>query len=306
MKKKILLSDTLLKDFVFVYKKFFIVDTLWSIKKIKYSEYEGLVASGIFKIPPSFYNKLSNLKIISLFGVGFDKIDLKKCKDKNIKVANTPNVLTRDVADLAFTLLLSISRNLINAQHYVISKQWVNKGPMHLTDSVYKKKVGIVGLGQIGKEFAKKAQIFSMDINYYGPRKKNVKYKYFNNLKKMAKNVDYLVITCAGGEKTKKLIDEEILSVMKKNSYLVNVSRGQVIDEKALLKSLKNKKIKGAALDVYENEPNINPLFKKLKNVILHPHHGSGTFETRKMMAELSCLNLRNFFKTGEPLHKVI
>jgi lactate dehydrogenase-like 2-hydroxyacid dehydrogenase len=177
---------------------------------------------------------------------------------------------------------------------------------MELTDSVYNKKVGIVGLGQIGKEFAKKAKVFSMDINYFGPKRKNVKYRYFNSIKKMAQYVDYLVITCTGGEKTKKLINADVLSVMKKNAYIINVSRGTVIDEKALLLFLKNKRIKGAALDVYESEPKINPLFKKLNNVILHPHHGSGTFETRKSMAELSCLNLKNFFKTGKPLHEII
>ena len=306
MKKKILLTDKLLENFVSIYSKHFIVDTLWNTKKIKYFEYEGIVASGLFKIPSLLYKKLSNLKIISLFAVGFDNVDLKICKERNIKVANTPGVLTRDVADLALTLLLSISRNLFNGQKYVISNHWIKKGPMVLTDSVYNKKVGIVGLGQIGKEFVRKAEVFSMDINYFGPRKKNVKYKYFNNLKKMAKYIDYLVITCAGGEKTKKLINAEILSVMKKNAYLINVSRGTVVDEKALLQSLKNKTIKGAALDVYENEPKINPLFKKLSNVILHPHHGSGTLETRKSMAELSCLNLINFFKTGKPLHKII
>ena len=308
MKKKILLADKLLENFVSIYKKHFIVDTLWNsdVKKIKFSQYEGMVASGLFKIPTLLYDKLCNIKIISLFAVGFDNVDLKICKKRNILVANTPDVLTRDVADLALTLLLSISRNLFQGQKYVISNLWINNGPMELTDSVYNKKVGIVGLGKIGKEFAKKAEVFSMDINYFGPRKKNVRYKYFKDLKKMAKNIDYLVITCAGGENTKKLINSEILSVMKKKSYLINVSRGTVIDEKALLKSLKNKMIKGAALDVFEKEPTINPLYKKLNNVILHPHHGSGTLETRKSMAELSCLNLINFFKTGKPLHRVI
>ena len=306
MKKKILLTDTILERFVPIYRKFFLVDALWNKKKIKYSEYEGLVVSGLFQIPPSFYKKLSKLKIISAFGVGVDNIDLKMCKEKNITVANTPGILTRDVADLALTLLLSISRNLFNGQKYVISNDWLNKGPMELTDSVYNKKVGIVGLGQIGREFAKKAKVFSMDINYFGPKKKNVKYKYFDNIKKMAQYVDYLVITCVGGEKTKKLINTEVLSVMKKNAYIINVSRGSVVDEKALLKCLKNKMIKGAALDVYNEEPKINPSFKKLNNVILHPHHGSGTYETRKLMAELSCKNLINFFKKGKPLHKVI
>lgn len=306
MKKKILLTDKILKNYIPIYKKNFQVDTLWNKKKINYSDYEGIVASGLFKIPSKFYIKLLNLRIISLFAVGFDNVDLKKCKEKNITIANTPGVLTKDVADLTLTLLLSISRNLYNAQKYVVSDDWAKKGPMELTDSVYKKKVGIVGLGKIGKEFAKKAKVFSMDINYFGPKKKNVKYKYYNNLKKMAKNIDYLVITCAGGKTTKKLINANILSAMKKSSYLINISRGTVIDEKALLNFLKFKKIKGAALDVYENEPKVNALFKKLPNVILHPHHASGTFETRKEMAELSCLNLIQFFKTGKPVYKVI
>lgn len=305
MRKKILLTDIILKSYIPIFKIFFSVDTLWNKKKIIYSDYEALVVSGVFKIPQQFYEKLSNLKIISVFGVGFDNVNLNECKKKNIVVANTPGVLTRDVADLALTLLLSISRNLFNAQKYVISKNWEKKGPMQLTDSVYNKKIGIVGLGKIGKEFAKKVKVFSTEICYFGPSKKNINYKYFNNLKKMAKFVDYLVITCPGGPKTNNLISAEILKEMKKSAYLINVSRGNVIDEEAMLKCLKNKTIKGAALDVYNNEPKINQKFRKLNNVILHPHHGSGTYETRKLMAELSCNNIQNYFKTGKPLHKV-
>ena len=305
MKKKILLTDILLESFIPIFKKNFSVDTLWNKKKKIYSDYYALVVSGLFKIPQQFYEKLSNLKIISVFGVGFDNVNLNACKKKNIVVANTPGVLTRDVADLALTFVLSISRNLFNAQQYVISKDWKKKGPMQLTDSVYNKKIGIVGLGKIGKEFAKKAKVFSTEICYFGPSKKNIKYKYFNNLKRMAKYVDYLVITCPGGSKTNNLISFKILKEMKKSAYLINVSRGSVIDEEALLKCLKNKTIKGAALDVYKNEPKINQKFRTLNNVILHPHHGSGTYETRKSMAELSSNNIQNYFKTGKPLHKV-
>ena len=295
-------------EFTAIYSKYYSIDTLWNldIKNIDYSKYDALVASGLFKISPSLINKLSNIKIISLFAVGYDNINLDICKNKNITVANTPDVLTTDVADLALTLLLSISRNIFESHKYILENNWIKKGPMKLTDSIHLKKVGIVGLGKIGKEFAKKAEAFSMEVNYFGPRKKNIKYKYFNNLKKMTKNMDYLVITCAGGEKTRNLINAEILNTMKKSSYLINVSRGSVIDEKALLKVLNNKRIKGAALDVFLNEPNINPLYKKLENIILHPHHSSGTHETRKAMAELSCLNLLNFFKSKKPLHKII
>ena len=308
MKKKILLADELLADFITVYSKYYIVDTLWNVdnKELDFTKYDALVASGLFKISTSLIKKLTNIKIISLFAVGYDNVDLNICKNKNITVSNTPDVLTIDVADLALTLLLSLSRNILLAHNYILKDNWKNKGPMELTDSVNLKKVGIVGLGQIGKEFAKKAEALSMDISYFGPRKKNNKYKYFNNLKKMAKYVDYLVITCTGGKKTNNLINSEILDRMKKSSYLINVSRGSVVDEKALLKSLRNKDIKGAAIDVFINEPKINPSYKKLKNIILHPHHGSGTYETRMAMAKLSCKNLINFFKIGKPLHKVI
>jgi len=306
MKKKILLTDEIMKEFIDVYKEYFIVDTLWNLekKKINYKDYEGIVASGGFKIPKIFYKKLTNLKIISLFAVGFDNVDLNICKKNNIIVSNTPNVLTTDVADLALTLILSISRNLINGHNHVKNNIWQNKGPMDLTDSIHNKKLGIVGLGNIGREVAKKAKILSMQINYYSPTKKKVKYKFYKNLQKMAGEVDYLVITCKGGKETNKLIDNKILQSMKKNSYLINVSRGTVVDEDALLKVLKKNKIKGAALDVFLNEPKIKEDFKKLNNIILHPHHGSGTYETRKSMAKLSCLNLVNYFKKGRPIHK--
>ena len=308
MKKNILITDDLIKDYTHIYSKHFKIDTLWNIrdKKINFSKYDAVVASGLFKITPLMMKNLSNIKIISLFAVGYDNVDLIECKKRKITVANTPGVLTRDVADLALTLLLSISRNIVTGQIYIKSNLWQKNGPMKLTDSIFNKKIGIVGLGKIGKEFAKKAEALSMEVNYFGPRKKKSKYKYFKSLSHMAKYVDYLVITCAGGEETKKIINKKVINSMKKTSYLINVSRGTVIDETALLYSLKNNKIKGAALDVFMNEPKINLNFKKLNNVILHPHHGSGTIETRNAMAELSCLNLINFFKTGKPLHKVI
>jgi len=306
MKQKILLADPLLKKYLFLYQKYFEVDTLWSRKKLNYNEYEGLVVSGLFKIPGNLYNKMSKLKIISLFSVGFDNVNLDICKKKNISVSNTPKVLTNDVADLALTLLLSISRNIYNAQNYVLTNSWEKKGPMDLTDSVNKKKVGIVGLGQIGKNFAIKAKALNMDISYFGPSKKNNNYKYFKNLKKMAKYIDYLVITCAGGKNTHNLINNEVLKCMKNTSYLINISRGTVIDEDALIYHLNNKNIKGAALDVFKTEPKINYKLKKMNNVILYPHHASGTHETRREMAELSIKNLIQYFKKGKPIYTVL
>ena len=306
MRRKILLADPLLKKYLFLYQKYFEVDTLWSKKKLNYSEYEGLVVSGLFKIQSNLYNKMTKLKIISLFSVGFDNVDLDICKKKKISVSNTPKVLTNDVADLALTLLLSISRNIYNAQNYIINNNWEKKGPMDLTDSINKKKVGIVGLGQIGKNFASKAKALNMDISYFGPSKKNNNYKYFKDLKKMAKYIDYLVITCAGGKNTHNLINNEVLKCMKNTSYLINISRGTVIDEKALIYHLNNKNIRGAALDVFKTEPKINNKLKKMNNIILYPHHASGTHETRKQMAELSIKNLIRYFKKGKPIYTVL
>ena len=306
MKKKILLADPLLEQYLHLYKKNFIVDTLWNNKKLKLSEYEGLVVSGLFKIPSNLYDKLSNLKIISLFSVGFDNVNLDICKKKNISVSNTPKVLTDDVADLALTLLLSISRNIYNAHNYVLNNSWEKNGPMGLTDSINKKRVGIVGLGQIGKNFALKAKALNMDISYFGHSKKNNNYKYFKDLKKMANYIDYLVITCAGGKNTYNLINNEVLKCMKNTSYIINISRGTVIDEKALIYHLNNKNIKGAALDVFKTEPKINYKLKKINNVILYPHHASGTHETRREMAELSIKNLIQYFKKGKPVYKVL
>jgi len=160
-------------------------------------------------------------------------------------------------------------------------------------------------MGKIGKSFAKKAKAFYLDILYYGPNKKKINFKYYNDLKKIAKEVNFLVITCKGEDKTNGIINQSIINSLRKDAYIINISRGSVMDERALIKALQQKKIKGAAIDVFNNEPNINPKFKKLKNVILSPHHASGTKETRHEMAKLSNKNIFNFFKNKKPIYKV-
>ena len=160
-------------------------------------------------------------------------------------------------------------------------------------------------MGKIGQSFAKKAKVFNLDIFYYGPNKKKINFKYYKDLQKMAKEVNFLVITCKGRDETNGIIDQSIINSLRKDAYIINISRGSVINERALLKALQYNKIKGAALDVFNNEPNINPKFKKLKNVILSPHHASGTKETRNKMAELSCINVFNFFSNKKPTHKI-
>ena len=296
MKYNILITDILIKDFVYVFKNNFNVDCLWTLKKnVDFDKYEAIVVTGGFKTNKKFLKKFNQLKIVSVFGVGYDGVDLTYCKKNNITVTNTPKVLTKDVADLALGLLISLSRKIHESHNFVKQNKWIKK-PFELTSSLSDKTVGIVGYGSIGKAFSKRAKSLSMNIIYTGPNKKNVKFKYYKSLGEMVKLTDYLVLTCIGGSKTRNLINNKIFNKMKKNAMIINVSRGSVINEKDLIKSLKNKVIAGAALDVFDNEPKINLKIRKQKNILLSPHNASATSETRLKMANLANKNIWNYF----------
>ena len=305
MKYNILITDILIKDFVHVYKKDFSVDCLWKLEsKIDFSKYKGIVVTGGFKTDKKFLKKFKNLKIVSVFGVGYDGVDLNYCKNNKIVITNTPKVLTDDVADLALGLMMSLLRKINEAHNFILKKKW-SKKPFELTTSLTNKTVGIVGMGEIGKAFSKRVKSLSMKIVYFGPNKKNLKYKYFKNLKDMASVIDVMVITCIGGRKTKDLINKTIFKLMKPSSIIVNVSRGSVINEVHLLDALNKNLISGAALDVFEMEPKINNKFLKLKNVLLSPHNGSATFETREKMANISSQNLLNLLYLNKSKNRV-
>ena len=295
MKLNILITDILIKDFVPVYKKDFNVDCLWQLRnKIEFSKYEAIVVTGGFKTDKKFLTKFKNLKIVSVFGVGYDGVDLNYCKNNNIVITNTPKVLTNDVADLALGLMIALSRKINEAHNFILKKKW-NKKPFDLTTSLTNKTVVNVGMGEIGKAFSKRVKSLSMKIVYYGPNNKNLNYKYFKNLKDMASLIDVMVITCIGGSETKHLINKNIFKLMKPSSILVNISRGSVINEIDLLEVLKKNLISGAALDVFKMEPKINNKFLKLNNVLLSPHNGSATFDTRDNMARISSQNISNY-----------
>ena len=294
MKYNILITDILIKDFVNIFEKDFEVDCLWQLNKnIDFNKYQAIVVTGGFNTDKNFLKKINNLKIVSVFGVGYDGVDLNYCEKNNITVTNTPKVLTNDVADLALGLMISLSRKINESHQFIIGNNWIKK-PFPLTNSLSEKIVGIVGLGEIGKAFAKRAKSLSMKVVYTGPNKKKSKFKFFKNLNEMVKKVDYLVLTCIGGKSTKNLINKKILKKMKQSSMIINVSRGSVINQNDLIYSLQNEKIAGAALDVFNNEPKINNKFKKLKNILLSPHNASATFETRKKMATLSKENIKD------------
>ena len=251
-------------------------------------------------------NQLPKLEVISCFGVGVDGIDLAACRDRGIKVTNTPDVLTEDVADLALALMLSIARQIPQADAYTRAGAWAN-GSFPLLTRMNGKRLGILGLGRIGLAIAKRAEGFSMTISYHTrlPRPECA-YTYYPTAVELARKSDFLVAIVPGGAATDKLVDSKVLAALGSKGFLINVARGSVVDEEALLTALEAKSIAGAALDVFWKEPNINPRFFKLENVVLHPHGGSGTVETRAAMGKLVRDNLSAHFAGKSLLTPVV
>ena len=237
-----------------------------------------------------------NVKMISIFGVGYDGIDVAAVQERGIQVTHTPDVLTDDVADLAMGLILSIGRRIPQSDKFVRNGDWVSE-PFTMTHKVTGTRLGVVGLGRIGQAIAKRASAFDMSIAYTGRRAKtNAPFRYYPTAAELAANSDYLVVAVPGGDDTKNLIDAQVLKALGPKGIVVNIARGSVIDQKALIQALKDKSIAGAGLDVFWDEPNIDPLFFKLQNVVWTPHNGSNTHETRRAMADLALANLKAFF----------
>lgn len=241
-------------------------------------------------------DRLPNLEIVSCYGVGTDAIDLGHARAKGIAVTNTPDVLTGDVADLGMGLLLATARCIPDGDRHVRSGDWAI-GNLALTTRIHGKRVGIVGLGRIGSAFARRAAAFDCEIAYFGrtPRTDSP-YRFVGDLVELAKQSDFLVVTLAGGEATKGLISAQVLAALGPDGIFVNLSRGSTVDEGALLTALENRVIKAAGLDVFQNEPRIDSRFARLSNVVLQPHHGSGTVETRRAMGQLVRDNLAAHF----------
>lgn len=245
--------------------------------------------------------RLPKLEIVSCYGVGTDAIDLGHARANGIRVTNTPDVLTEDVADIGIGLLLSVARNIPQADAYVRNGSWTN-GNMQLVTRVCGKKLGIVGMGRVGAAVAKRAAAFDCAISYYDiNRRGDLPYAYVGDLVDLARDSEFLIVTLAGGESTKNIINASVLEALGPDGILVNISRGSTVDETALLAALESKTIKGAGLDVFWNEPAIDERFLKLGNVVLQPHHASGTVETRKAMGRLVRDNLAAHF-SGQAL----
>jgi hydroxypyruvate reductase len=261
-------------------------------------EFVGLATAGF--ADAALIDALPALKVISSFGVGVDKVDLKAAAARGIPVGNTPDVLNDCVADLAIGLMIDVARGIGASERYLRAGSWP-KGAYPLQRKMSGKKLGIVGLGRIGHAIAKRALAFDMDIRYHNRRPViDTSIAHEPSLVELARWCDFLVLIVPGGTATHHLVNEAVLNALGTKGFLINVARGSVVDEAALVRALKDKRIAGAGLDVFENEPQVPAELIGLDNVVLVPHIGSATVETRAAMAQRVFDNLQSFFATGK------
>jgi lactate dehydrogenase-like 2-hydroxyacid dehydrogenase len=245
---------------------------------------------------------LPRLEVISVFGVGTDAIDLTAARARNIAVTNTPGILADEVADLAIGLMLASARQILAADHYVRDGSWAAKGPISLGRGVGGKTLGVIGLGGIGRAIADRAAALRMRVIYSGPRRKpDAPYEYVGDIVELARQSDYLMVACKGGPETYRLVSADVIEALGPEGTLINVARGSVVDEPALIAALAQGRLGHAALDVFESEPAPAPELLRLPNVIVQPHHGSATAETRTAIGQLMIDNLSAHF-AGKPL----
>ncbi len=257
--------------------------------------------SGARGMDAATMEKLPKLKIISHFGVGVDPVDTVAAKKRGIAVTNTPDVLTDDVADLTMALLLATVRRVPQGDRFLREGKWL-KGAFPLTDTIQGKTLGIIGAGRIGRAIARRAEAFNLRIAYQGPNKKtDVSWTYFSDPVALAREVDFLVAACPGGEATRGLVSGAVIESLGPKGVFVNISRGSVVDEPALVAALKDGRLGAAGLDVFADEPRVPEDLIALDNVVLQPHVASGTHPTRAAMGQLVIDNLKAFFD-GKPL----
>jgi hydroxypyruvate reductase len=265
-------------------------------------EVRGILTNGIIGAGKALIDGLPKLEIVGVYGVGVDAVDLATARGRGIRVTNTPDVLTIGVAELALALMLAVARRIAYNDRYVRAGRWPKEGDPVLANNLAGKRLGILGLGRIGHAVAKRAAAFDMQICYCGPhRKDDVDHQYVPDLVEMARAVDCLVVTCLGGPTTKGLVDRRVIEALGPQGWLINVARGSVIDEPALVEALVAGRLGAAGLDVFAGEPDVPAALLAMDNVVLQPHQASATWETRDAMGQLVVDNLKAHF-AGEPL----
>jgi lactate dehydrogenase-like 2-hydroxyacid dehydrogenase len=262
----------------------------------------GLVQGGGTVTPTTLLDALPGLEIISVFGVGYDGVPVDYCRRRGLKVTNTPDVLTDDVADVAVGLVLMTGRGFGRLERFARAGRWLKEGP-ELTTKLGGRTAGILGLGRIGKAIAQRLSAMGMNIAYTGRKPQaDVPYRFVPDLVGLARESDFLVVACPGGEATRNIVDAQVLEALGKDGTLVNIARGSIVDEPALVAALQNGTIKAAGLDVFVDEPNIPAPLLSMENVVVLPHVGSATRETRQAMGDLCKANLDAWFGQGRTL----
>ncbi len=261
----------------------------------------GIQATGFASVPGAMIDALPKLEIVSVFGVGYDGVDVATARKRKVIVTNTPDVLNDCVADLAMGLIVAVARRLCAGDRYVRAGRW-SGGPMPLAARVSGKRLGILGLGRIGRAIAKRASGFDMPIAYHSRRPvAGVPFRYCATPVELAQHADFLVVITPGGAATRHLVNEAVMRALGPTGVLVNVARGSVVDERALVRCLQEGALGGAGLDVFEDEPHVPEALYAMDNVVLQPHVGSATHETRRAMGDLVVDNLLAHF-AGQPV----
>ncbi|OBB22892.1 hydroxyacid dehydrogenase [Mycolicibacterium peregrinum] len=259
------------------------------------------VTSGRTGVDAELMAALPNLGAVVNFGVGYDTTDIEAAAARNVAVSNTPDVLSDCVADTAVGLLIDTMRQFSAADRYLRAGRWVADGNYPLTHKVSGARVGIIGLGRIGQAIATRLVAFGCPISYHNRREVvGSPYEYVTSAVDLARQVDVLIVAAAGGSGTRHLVDRDVLEALGPDGYLVNIARGSVVDEEALVEALAEGRLAGAGLDVFTDEPNVPEALLSLDTVVLLPHVGSGTMETRAAMEALTLANLDKFLESGE------
>ena len=263
------------------------------------SSIEAIASSARAAVTAEIIDALPRLRIIANFGVGFDNIDVARARARGVLVSNTPDVLTDCVADLAIALMIDVARGVSAGDRFVRAGRW-SEGPRPFATRVTGRRLGIVGLGRIGHATARRAEAFSLEVRYTGRAPKpGVSYGFEADLQALARWADFLLVSASGGDSTRGLISAAVLEALGPEGFFINVARGSVVDEPALVRALSTGRIAGAALDVFADEPRVPEALLGLDNVVLTPHIASATHDTREAMAQLVLDNLSDFFATG-------
>jgi lactate dehydrogenase-like 2-hydroxyacid dehydrogenase len=250
-------------------------------------------------IDAQFMGQFPQLKYICHLGLGTDNIDKLYLEDKRITLMSQPHAGVHDTAELALALMLSLARRIVLNDRFTRNNAWAEKRPKMLGNHLFGKQLGLVGFGQIGSMIAKFAEPFGMRIAYTALSNKNNPYNYYSSIDTLALDSDFLMVCCSGGPETKHLINKHVLECLGPNGFIINVSRGSVVDQQALINALANQEIAGAGLDVYQNEPEVPEILRSLDNVVLSPHMGSSTYENLQAMFHLQAQQLNQILVGG-------